>query len=319
MNFNDIKFNMDKNFNCLARLIYINNIIKLEYNTFIKLNKNFINFDFQISEEEEKLIKKKNLRISNNLEYKILKNKNYGNTFYGYFKYDPEGSETKYIINGFGIEVSQNYKYIGEFKNGKRHGYGIHYFDNGAFKFTKKNLDSETYKLYTISGQIEFCFFNTIVDKYQKYGFYQIERTNGKKKINVIKNNNFDDYGIEYNINGELYEGYYLSNVKNSYGILKSGNKNQIGLFYKDKLKFGRIIYKDHIIEGEFNMGLEDGYIIEYDQLKRKLFEGQYKNGKKEGIGISYNDKGNISYQGYYKNNLEDVYLFRKIILFWIY
>ena len=51
LNFNDIKFNMDKNFNCLARLIYINNIIKLEYNTLFKLNTNFINFDFQITEE----------------------------------------------------------------------------------------------------------------------------------------------------------------------------------------------------------------------------------------------------------------------------
>ena len=28
LNFNDIKFTMDKNFNCLSRLIYINNIIK---------------------------------------------------------------------------------------------------------------------------------------------------------------------------------------------------------------------------------------------------------------------------------------------------
>ena len=33
MTFNDIKFNMDKNFHCLTRLIYINNIIKIEYNT----------------------------------------------------------------------------------------------------------------------------------------------------------------------------------------------------------------------------------------------------------------------------------------------
>ncbi len=51
---------MDKNFHCLARLININSIIKLEYNTLFKNNDNFINFDFQITEDEEKLIKSKN-------------------------------------------------------------------------------------------------------------------------------------------------------------------------------------------------------------------------------------------------------------------
>ena len=53
LNFNDIKFNMDKNFHCIARLIYINSVIKLEYNTLFKLKENFINFDFKITEEEE--------------------------------------------------------------------------------------------------------------------------------------------------------------------------------------------------------------------------------------------------------------------------
>ena len=87
-------------------------------------------------------------------------------------------------------------------------------------------------------------------------------------------------------------------------------NKFKIGLFYKNDLKFGKIITKDWITEGEFNMGLEHGYIIEYDELKRLQFEGQYKDGKKEGIGFSYYDNGNISYKGYYRNNLEDIFGF---------
>ena len=87
MNFNDIKYNMDKNFHCLARLTYINSIIKLEYNTLFKLNTNFINFDFQITEEEEKLIKSKNSINKRNLEYKKIVDKNFEKTYYGYFKY----------------------------------------------------------------------------------------------------------------------------------------------------------------------------------------------------------------------------------------
>jgi solute carrier family 50 protein (sugar transporter) len=134
---------------------------------------------------------------------------------------------------------------------------------------------------------------------------------NGTKKINVVKNNNFDDYGLMYNINGEFYEGYYLSNVRHGYGILNSQVEYKVktGLFYKGELKFGSLRHKDFISEGEFNIGLKDGYIIEYDRLKRKqLFEGVYKDGKRDGFGINYYDNGNISYKGYFKNNLEDIF-----------
>ena len=58
-------------------------------------------------------------------------------------------------------------------------------------------------------------------------------------------------------------------------------------------------------------MGLEHGYIIEYDNFKRLQFEGQYKDGKKEGIGFSYYNNGNISYKGYFRNNLEDIFPFQ--------
>ena len=107
-----------------------------------------------------------------------------------------------------------------------------------------------------------------------------------------------------------MYEGYFLSLYKHGYGILKSENRIKIGLFYKNDLKFGKIITKDWITEGEFNMGLKDGYIIEYDRLKRIDFEGQYKDGKKEGIGFSYYHNGNISYKGYFRNNLVDIFGF---------
>ena len=312
LNFNEIKFNMDKNFNCIARFIYINSIIKLEYNSLFKLKQNFINFDFQITEEEEQLIKSKNVD-TNNLEYRKIYDKNFENTYYGFFRYDPEGNETRYEINGFGIKINKYYRYVGEFKAGKCHGYGAYYFESGAYKFAKNDQDTtEAFKLYALSGQVEFCIYTKIVDKYQKYGVYYIEMPNGTKKINVVKNNNFDDYGLMYNINGEFYEGYYLSNVRHGYGILNSQAEYKIktGLFYKGELKFGRLRHKDWISEGEFNIGLKDGYIIEYDRLKRIQFEGIYKDGKREGFGTNYYDNGNISYKGYFTNSLEDKFGF---------
>ena len=286
-NFNDIKFTMDKNFNCLTRLIYINSIIKLEYNTLFKFNKNFINFDFQITKEEEKLIHDKN--INSILQYKKFVDKNFDNAYYGYVKYDPDG-ESKYKIDGFGIKVDRDSKYIGEFKDGKINGYGVYYFDDGGYRYERNDDSIEAYKQYGRLGGIESCIYYKIVDKYQKYGLSSEETSNGTKKIKFIKNNNFDDYGITYNINGELYEGYHLSGVKHGYGILNSqiDNKIQYGSFFKDKLQFGRIETKNWITEGEFKMGLKDGYIIEYDGIKRKQFEGKYKNGKKEGFGIDY-------------------------------
>ena len=310
MNFNDIKFTMDKNFHCLARLIYINSIIKLEYNTLFKNNKNFINFDFQITEEEEQLIKAKN--NNTNLKYKKIFDKNFGYYYYGYFQYNPNSDETKYEINGFGIKIGKDYKYIGEFKDGESHGHGIYYFDSGAYKFTYENYNNETFKLYGLSGQIDICIYTKIKEKYQKNGVYFIEYTNGTKKIYLVKNNNFDDYGIIYNINGEFYEGYNLSGEKHGYGIFNSQaeNKIRIGIFDRGGLKFGRKVFKDCSIEGEFRMGLEDGYISVYDRLKRKQFEGQYKDGKREGFGISYYENGNISYKGYFTNDLEDKFAF---------
>ena len=312
LNFNEIKFNMDKNFNCIARLIYINSIITLEYNTLFKLKENFRNFDLQITDEEEKLIKDKNVD-NDGLEYRTVVDENFQNTFYGYFKYNPDGNETIYEINGFGIKMNKHYKYVGEFKNGKCNGYGVYYFESGAFKFAKNDLDTtEAFKLYALSGQIEFCLYNKIVDKYQKYGLYLIDMPNGTKKINMIKNNNFDDYGIMYNINGEFYEGYHLSGVRHGYGIMNSHAENKIkkGLFYKGELQFGSLKHKDWLSQGEFDMGLKNGYIIEYDQLGRKQFEGEYQNGKREGFGINYYDNGNISYKGYFINNLEDKFGF---------
>ena len=313
LNFNDIKFKMDKNFNCLSRFIYINSVIKLEYNTLFKLNKNFINFDYKITEDEENLIKSKNKNIGNEFTYRTIVDKNFQSTYHGYFRYDPDGNETKYEINGFGIKVNKNYKYIGEFGKGKTHGYGVYFFESGAYKFTKNDHDTiQLFKLYTISGQVEFCYYNKIIDKYQKYGVYQIDMPNGSRRINVIKNNNFDDYGLMYNINGEFYEGYYLSNYRHGYGIFESfaEDRKKIGEFYKNDLKFGKLMYRDWLTEGEFDMGLRHGYVVEYDRLKRIQFEGEYKNGKKDGFGINYYDNGNISYKGFFKNNLEDIFGF---------
>ena len=70
------------------------------------------------------------------------------------------------------------------------------------------------------------------------------------------------------------------------------------------------MIHKDSIREGEFNMGLQDGYAIEYNQFKQKMFEGEYKDGKREGIGIRYYTNGNISYKWYFRNDLEDKFAF---------
>ena len=175
-NFNEIKFNMDKKFHCIARFIYINSVIKLEYNSLFKLKDNFINFDLQITEEEEQLIKDKNKNnTDNHLEYGKVVDSNFENTYYGYFKYYANGNETTHEINGFGIKINKNYKYMGEFKGGKTHGYGVYYFDSGAYKYAKNDMDTtEAYKLYAISGQVEFCLYNKIIEKYKKYGLYYI-------------------------------------------------------------------------------------------------------------------------------------------------
>jgi hypothetical protein len=218
----------------------------------------------QITEEEENLIKIKNKNNGNDLIYKKLIDKNFDDTFYGYFRYDPNVEESHYKINGFGIRLNKNYKYIGEFKDGECYGYGIYYSTNGSYKLVNDLKLKQTYKFFSITGQIEFCHYNNIIENYQKNGVYYIELPNGTKKIFNVKNNNFDGFGIMYNANGEYYEGYHLSGVRHGYGIFNSKAEERIksGIFYKGELKFGKLLYKDTITEGEFNMGLEDGYVI---------------------------------------------------------
>ncbi len=58
---------------------------------------------------------------------------------------------------------------------------------------------TEAYKLYCLSGQIDFCYYNKIIEKYQKNGLYYGELINGTKRIWFIKDNNFDDFGLTYN------------------------------------------------------------------------------------------------------------------------
>ena len=63
-------------------------------------------------------------------------------------------------IGHFTQVVWKDTKYIGEFKDGKCHGYGVYFYDNGGYKYTKQNEDSvEFYKRYNPNGNIESCIY----------------------------------------------------------------------------------------------------------------------------------------------------------------
>ena len=86
----------------------------ININDDIDKNKNEINNNFnsennEISKENEIITEEhKNKNINDNLEYQKFYNKNFETTYYGFFKYDPDGNERQYNINGFGIELKKN-------------------------------------------------------------------------------------------------------------------------------------------------------------------------------------------------------------------
>ena len=87
--------------------------------------------------------------------------------------------------------------------------------------------------------------------------------------------------GLEFNSNGEFYEGEF-----------KNGKRNGKGREYNNN---------GNLFEGEYLNGKRNGIGKEYNN-NGIIFEGQYFNGKRNGKGIEYYDNHQIKYEGEYLN-----------------
>ena len=166
--------------------------------------------------------------------------------------------------NGKGIEYFFGKKiYEGEFKNGKRHGYGKLYdsFFN-VLEYEGEFKDGKIHgygKEYDLNSNLEF------EGEYlcgKRWNGIVIHRHKNKKIL----------FEGEYK-NGKLWsgKGYKIYNNEIDYEII-NGN----GKFKKYNDILNHVSFESNMINGEIT-----GYTKKY-RLKRGLeFEGEYKNGKK--------------------------------------
>ena len=187
------------------------------------------------------------------------------------------------------LKFNNGDKYIGEYLNNKKEGYGILFYNNGnKYKGEFKN------------------------DLKNGHGIFNYK--NGEKYDGEYKNDLKDGRGIYYYINEEKFIGEYKEDKKNGHGIYfyKDGTKF-IGE-YKNDEKEGKGYYfdkeGDKIKEVIYEKGIEKEETIEVSRKENKekefirdeKYEGEYINGLKEGSGI-YNYSNGDKYIGIFVKN----------------
>ena len=201
--------------------------------------------------------------------------------------------------------------YIGGYKDGKRHGKGVEYNENGTYKFEgeflkgRKNGQGKEYRKSEHNGLIELYF----------EGNFKNGKKNGKGKIyrsdpNKIKfegeylNDLKEGLGKEYYNDGKIqFEGEYKKDKKwNGKGYDINGKIDYIITEGNGYIK----LYKDYVdklsFEGEYKNGEKNGKGKEYDHFGRLEFEGEYLNDKKHGQGKEYFRNKKILFEGEYKD-----------------
>ena len=216
------------------------------------------------------------------------------------------GKEREYLING-NILIFE-----GEYFNGRKHGKGIEFYDNGKFKFKGEYLDGkrhgkgfEFYRDGTLKFKGEYLngkAWNGV--GYDNYGNIENKINNGKGNVKAL----YDDNNLEFeeeNLNqkrseigkecyyrGIKYEGEYLKGKKNGKG--KEYYNNNALYFEGEYLNGKRWNGKGYNINGNIDFEIKDGKgkgKVYYNDGKLK-FEGEFLNGQR------WNGKGKEYYYG---------------------
>jgi hypothetical protein len=220
--------------------------------------------------------------------------------------------------------------YVGEFKDGKRHGKGTHKYGaggqyEGEFRDDKRNGQ----------GTHNYLNGNKYVGEFKddkRHGlgsFYHLadNQWKGDKFVGNYKDDLPNGHGTYIRISGEIHEGEYKNNKLNGQGILIFANGNKyVGEFKEGKRNGqGTLTYangdkyvgdwKDDwgngkgtktfvngdIYVGQFKDGKRNGQgTLTYANGKKHF--GEFKDGEPNGEGIEFSSAGSINRQGIWAN-----------------
>ena len=223
--------------------------------------------------------------IDNKLVIVGISKKKVENLFYGCFIYPAYNSLLKnYKFKGY---TFNNGKYIGDFLNEKRQGYG---------KFLKANNSyyvGEWFNDYEHGNGIIYSDMNPE----SKNIIYEGEFQNGKP----------NGFGKCFYENGNYYEGEFLEGVRHGKGIIyyKNGKIKYEGNFIRDICEGqGKYIWENgEYYIGDFHNNLREGKGKEYYNDGTLQYDGDFLLNKYHGIGKFYWKSG-IYYNGEWVNGL---------------
>jgi hypothetical protein len=171
-----------------------------------------------------------------------------------------------------------NGEYIGEFKNGKRHGCGRYEWKNGNY----------------YDGSWKYG---------NREGYGRFDWSDGAYYVGNYKHSKMSGYGEEYFSDGGYYKGNYLNGNYNGQGELKYSNGDIYkGDFLNDKVNgYGEEYFSDG---GYYKGNWKNGKFNGQGELKYSngdIYKGDFLNDKANGYGEEYFSNG-----GYYKGNLKN-------------
>ena len=171
---------------------------------------------------------------------------------FGNFMFKDEQNEGFIIIKDNKYIYERKLDYIGEYLNGKRHGYGKEYDEDGVlwfeglYEFNKRKKGKEYF-------DEENVLFEGV------YSFWKLSKRNVK----------------EYDDKGNYLGKYFIYEI----------NWNGEGKEYDEK---GNLIFEGEFRNGK----IYNGKRIEYYDNGNKKYEEEFKNGEKNGKGKEYDKNG---------------------------
>ena len=173
--------------------------------------------------------------------------------------------------------------YVGEIKNGKRHG-------KGKFTYPSGNTYEGQFKDDAFCGQ----------------GIYR--RTDGSYYTGEFADNTYNGKGEYHFANGDVYKGFYKNGKRHGKGVFSYKSGGSLEAEYTDGVtNKGTRNYKDgSVYYGGWVNGKPSGdgeYKAVRKGVQAAVYIGSFKDGKYEGYG-TYRTSSGVLYEGDFSNNL---------------
>ena len=243
--------------------------------------------------------------IDNNLVIVGITKKKTETEFYGCFVYPAIISLQKnYKFKGHTFNYG---KYIGEFLNEKRQGYGKLVKPNNSYYVGEwlNNYEDGRGIIYAdMTSQNKNIIYEGYFKNGKPNGYGKCFYENGNYYIGEFLDGVRHGKGIIYYQNGKIkYEGNFINDICEGEGkYIWENGEYYIGEFHNNLREGkGKEYYKDGTpeFEGDFSFNKYHGKGVFYWK-NGNYYIGEWRNGFKHGNGIIYSKDNNIIYKGYF-------------------